>query len=49
VLTVSEVAQRVGISHMGRFSVYYRQRFGESPTRTLSRWAGSRWTRGEVQ
>lgn len=35
--TVSEVAQRVGIAHLGRFSVYYRQRFGESPTRTMAR------------
>lgn len=36
-LTVSEVAQRVGIAHLGRFSGYYRQQFGESPTTTLAR------------
>ena len=36
-LTVSEVAQRVGIPHLGRFSGYYRQHFGESPTATLAR------------
>ncbi|AKF04525.1 hypothetical protein DB32_001674 [Sandaracinus amylolyticus] len=48
-LTVSEVAQRVGIPHFGRFSVYYRQRFGETPTQTLGRSFGARSTQGETQ
>jgi hypothetical protein len=28
---------RWGFTHMGRFSVEYRLRFGESPSQTLSR------------
>ncbi len=39
--TVSEVAQLAGIEHLGRFSVSYRRRFGESPKHTLAR----RWRR----
>lgn len=35
--TVSEVAQLVSIGHLGRFSIRYRVRFGESPTHTLAR------------
>lgn len=48
-LTVSEVAHRIGIAHMGRFSLYYRRRFGESPARTLARGASTRSTRGEAR
>lgn len=29
--TVSEIARRWGFGHMGRFSVYYRENYGESP------------------
>jgi AraC-like DNA-binding protein len=39
--TVSEVAQLTGVGHLGRFSIRYRMRFGESPTHTLAR----RWGR----
>lgn len=35
--TVSEVAHLSGARHLGRFSVRYRKRFGESPTHTLAR------------
>lgn len=38
--TVGRAAQLAGFQHLGRFSVQYRQRFGEMPTRTLAR----RWT-----
>jgi AraC-like DNA-binding protein len=34
---VVDVALRWGFSHLGRFSAYYRQRFGELPRRTLIR------------
>ena len=34
-LTVTDAAQRWGFSHLGTFSVLYRQRFGESPSHTL--------------
>ncbi|HJS32464.1 MAG TPA: helix-turn-helix domain-containing protein, partial [Alphaproteobacteria bacterium] len=34
---VTEVALRWGITHMGRFSIEYRRRFGESPSQTLGR------------
>lgn len=41
--SVSSVAARVGFEHLGRFSAYYTQRFGEPPSRTLARWqTGSR-------
>lgn len=33
--TVTEIAQGLGITHMGRFAVEYRDRFGESPSQTL--------------
>jgi transcriptional regulator GlxA family with amidase domain len=32
---VTDVALRWGFLHAGRFSVQYRQRFGESPSATL--------------
>ena len=32
---VTEIAAKWGFSHMGRFSVEYRRRFGESPSATL--------------
>jgi AraC-like DNA-binding protein len=34
---ITEIATRWGFSHMGRFSVEYRRRFGESPSETLRR------------
>lgn len=39
---VAEVARRWGFSHMGRFAVEYRKRFGESPSDTLWRPQGAR-------
>ena len=38
--TVTEVAHRWGINHLGRFAVDYRARFGESPSQTLRATAG---------
>jgi AraC-like DNA-binding protein len=35
--TVTGIAMRCGFGHMGRFSVEYRQRFGESPSATRRR------------
>jgi AraC-like DNA-binding protein len=35
--SITEIAARWGFSHMGRFSVDYRRRFGESPSATLQR------------
>src|SRR6266446_6840655 len=35
--SVTEIAMSWGFSHMGRFSVQYRQRFGERPSETLRR------------
>jgi transcriptional regulator GlxA family with amidase domain len=35
--SVAEIAARWGFSHMGRFSVDYRRRFGESPSATRQR------------
>jgi len=35
--TVTTVAMKWGFSHFGRFSGYYRQAFGESPSETLRR------------
>ncbi|TNC22274.1 AraC family transcriptional regulator [Amycolatopsis alkalitolerans] len=35
--TVREIASRWGITHDGRFSAIYRERFGEPPRQTLSR------------
>jgi AraC-like DNA-binding protein len=33
--SVTEIAMSLGFTHMGRFSVEYRQRFGEHPSQTL--------------
>jgi AraC-like DNA-binding protein len=35
--SVTDIATQWGFTHMGRFSVEYRLRFGESPSETLSR------------
>ncbi|AZP23128.1 AraC family transcriptional regulator [Streptomyces aquilus] len=35
VTTVSDVAHRWGFAHLGRFAARYRERFGETPSRTL--------------
>lgn len=34
-VTVTGVASRWGFTHLGNFSIVYRQRFGESPSQTL--------------
>jgi AraC-like DNA-binding protein len=39
--SVRQAAELAGFQHMGRFSVQYRERFGETPTSTLAR----RWGR----
>jgi AraC-like DNA-binding protein/uncharacterized protein YodC (DUF2158 family) len=36
-VTVTDVAERWGFSHLGNFAVTYRKRFGESPSETLRR------------
>lgn len=36
--TVAAIAHRSGYAHLGRFSVQYRERFGESPSATLRHW-----------
>jgi transcriptional regulator GlxA family with amidase domain len=36
-VSVTEVALDAGFMHLGRFSVEYRRRFGESPSQTLRR------------
>lgn len=38
--TVSKIALQHGFTHLGRFSIEYRQRFGESPSETLAMHAG---------
>ena len=35
--SVTEIAMTWGFSHMGRFSVEYRRRFGEIPSDSLRR------------
>lgn len=35
--TVTEIATRWGLNHLGRFAAEYRDRFGESPSQTLRR------------
>src|ERR1700730_4884174 len=37
---VAEVAERCGITHLGRFATRYRERYGESPAATLRRRSG---------
>ncbi|MNR39034.1 HTH-type transcriptional activator RhaS [compost metagenome] len=32
--SIAEVALRCGFAHLGRFSAYYRERFGELPSET---------------
>ena len=39
---VTAIAMGLGFTHMGRFSVEYRRRFGESPSQTLRKLRGSR-------
>jgi AraC-like DNA-binding protein len=34
-ITVTDAATRWGFTHLGNFSIVYRQRFGESPSQTL--------------
>ncbi|MEE9416358.1 MAG: AraC family transcriptional regulator [Acidimicrobiales bacterium] len=34
-ITVTDIATRWGFTHLGRFAVVYRSRFGESPSQTL--------------
>lgn len=34
---VADLAARCGLTHLGRFSVEYRRRYGETPSQTLSR------------
>jgi AraC-like DNA-binding protein len=38
---VAELAMKWGFSHLGRFAVEYRKRFGESPSETLWRRQGA--------
>jgi AraC-like DNA-binding protein len=38
---VTELAMKWGFSHLGRFAVEYRKRFGESPSETLNRRQGA--------
>jgi transcriptional regulator GlxA family with amidase domain len=42
--TVTSLARRGGFNHMGRLSIDYRRRFGESPSETL--WRGRSSARG---
>jgi len=42
--TVTGVATRWGITHLGRFASEYRKRFGESPSQTLRRAEGDGWS-----
>jgi AraC-like DNA-binding protein len=45
--SVTTIAMRCGFAHMGRFSVEYRTRFGESPSETLRqrRWHSVSWAK----
>ena len=43
--TVTEIALDNGFTHLGRFSVNYRELFGESPSETLARRMSSQITR----
>jgi transcriptional regulator GlxA family with amidase domain len=42
--SVTEIALSVGFSHLGRFAVEYRRRFGESPSETLKQQPIYGWT-----
>ena len=42
--TVTQIALDSGITHLGRFSVDYREHFGESPSETLARRMSSQLT-----
>jgi transcriptional regulator GlxA family with amidase domain len=35
--SITAIAMRWGFTHMGRFSIEYRRRYGESPSQTLRR------------
>ena len=35
--TVTQIAMEVGVSHLGRYAIYYRRLFGETPSQTLER------------
>ena len=39
--TITEIAFRHGFNHLGRFSAYYRERTGESPSETVRHASGS--------
>ncbi len=45
ITSVTEVALRCGFRELGRFSVDYRAKFGESPSDTLRRMTADRSTR----
>src|SRR5450755_1392795 len=34
-ISVADIATRCGLPHLGRFSIEYRRRYGEKPSRTL--------------
>jgi len=40
--TLADIAMRRGFWHLGRFSAYYREQFGETPSQTLRRQAPGR-------
>ncbi len=42
-VSVAEIALRNGHSHLGRFSVHYRKRYGVSPKVTLALGNGKKW------
>jgi AraC-like DNA-binding protein len=42
--SVAEIAEAWGLGHLGRFSVEYRRRFGESPSETLRNTGGWKTT-----
>ena len=37
-VTVTDIALQWGFGHLGKFSVAYKQRFGESPSTIFRRW-----------
>ena len=40
-VSVTDIALKWGCQHLGRFSVEYKQRFGESPSATLQHRSGA--------